>query len=164
VIVRLTHAQIASARGRLPEAHSRAMQDNRSRATRTQSDIDLPAICWFQIAHILKERAFGPLGGRRAEVAPSLYIALRRIQDALNILEAHPALRGHGVIGFDGTLIPAWRLTLSTYTPYPGDGEFVILTPRHFEERGRRFTRWFSGRAVEGEELLHLRWCVEVGA
>lgn len=161
MIVRLTHPQISTVRARIPELHSTQMQLHRKRANRTQSDVELPAIAWRQIVDHLKADAYGPMGGRRDKYPQSLYLAIAKIQNAVNEMECHPALDWHGAIGIRSERIPAWRRAVHGFSPYPLDGQFVIMIPRHHDDHGRRFTSWVADQpspspvSVTEEETFH---------
>lgn len=162
MIVRLTHPQISTVRARIPLLHSCQMQLHRERANRTQSDISLPAIAWRQIVDHLKATAYGPMGGRLGKNPPSLYLAIQKIQDAVNEIECHPALSRHGVMGTRTEVIPAWRKLATGYSPYPVGEEFVILMPRHHEHNAVKYTTWYESTSPVGvteEESFHLRFC-----
>lgn len=124
---------------------------------RDRWDVDAPYTCWRHFQRLLINEAFGPNGGKRREVRGSTVKALQAITKALNFIDTHPALSCRGVIGWQGTRIPAWRLN-GRYVPYPVIGhEFVILKPVWETSRnGTRVTRWEESEGSPAEEHVHL--------
>lgn len=167
MIVRLTHPHQFAIRPRVPQLYWDAITGRRTPYGRRQHEISLPPIAWRKIVERLRRDAYGPMGGK-TKGPNALYTCISRIQEAVNRIETHPAMKPTGaVLGTSGDVIPAWT-TPEGYSPYPNEiGSFVVLEPVHVTFDGHVVTRWNPKDPSGGEpdllqESFHLRFCVEV--
>lgn len=153
MIVRLTHAQWASIRERIPGDVAEYMGTHRS-AVGKSHDYSMPAIGWKRALDSLVENAYGVHGGKMAGAA-SLYKGIGRIAKAVSGMETHPAFTpGLGVLGIRNEIIPAW-LTPDRHqmylSPYPhGNAEFRLLYPDTQTRAGHEITIWKPMSSTDG--------------
>jgi hypothetical protein len=125
-------------------------------------EVEAPYVAWRLAAAALRKRAFGPRGGKVTTIPQGVHTALQVITKALNYMDAHPALRDVGTLGWASEEIPAWRTgdPEKPYSPHPIQGaKFVILTPDWVRVNQRKATRWIprpSGQGRLAQEQLHL--------
>lgn len=154
MLVRLTHAQWASIRERIPGDVAGYMADHRV-AVGKSHDYTMPAIGWKRALDALIQDAYGVHGGKLAG-ADSLYKGISRIAKAVSGMETHPAFTpGLGVMGIRNELVPCWIEKFSDggrmRHPYPGRGfEFEILTPELIVRAGHDITTWRRGLSADG--------------
>ena len=105
-------------------------------------DVTMPAVAWVRVRDDLKQRCFNVYGKRSSKV-PSIWgRLLTRVALNLAEREAHPALRGEGIAGRWGELMPVWE-TAEGLSPYPRlDAKFGVLTPEWVEVPGLLITVW----------------------
>lgn len=154
MIVRLTHAQWASIRERIPADVAEYMAGHRV-AIGKSHDYSMPAIGWKRALDALLENAYGVHGGKLAG-ADSLYKAIQRIARAVSTIETHPAFTpGLGVMGIRNDLVAAWlrfdKGTLPELSPYPGPGaEFQVRVPELITRAGHEITIWRPASSADG--------------
>lgn len=133
-------------------------------ASKSRIDVAMPAIAWLRMRNALFPNVYSVKGFQRKEAPLTASRALSSIQAALNLREKHPAMRCAGAIGIHMDILPVWRLLPSNgdykYSPYPGNGTFMVLMPEHITEGGRRVTVWHEAisfpKAVLLQEATHL--------
>lgn len=172
----LTHHQSSTISHRVSPELFEFMVEHRVQAGKSHAYY-LPAIAWRTIRDELARWAYGPqmTGGRNAKnkLPGSFYTAIQRISDAIGAMEAHPALRGMGMMGHHAQRIPVWNKypwdghIVIGWSPYPVEAAYMqVLVPRFLGDRGRNLTRWFPGSPnpefVTEHEVSHLRFCVQV--
>lgn len=152
MLVRLTHNQFQSIDRRMPELYGATMREHRTTAGRTQHDYDMPAIAWRQILDRMMEQCFGPAGGKlkgKGRPSDSAYIAIRKVAEAVRIIEGHPALHGRVLEGWVGDVVPGFCDPVGVrrgWSPYPftveGIARFELLVPQHRQNLGMKVTSW----------------------
>lgn len=174
MIVRLSHAQWASIKSRIPNDVAEYMGTHRS-AVGKSHDYSMPAIGWKRALDSLVENAYGVHGGKMAGAA-SLYKGISRIAKAVSGMETHPAFTpGLGVMGIRNELVPCWlRMGWNSAkrSPYPEEGaEFMVLGPQWIKRAGHDITIWKPTSSTDGHpsdvsldpaEHLRLRSSVEL--
>lgn len=153
MIVTLTHSQFRAVELRMPDLYGSSMREHRVTRGRTQHDYDMPAIAWRQILDSMMGQCFGPAGGKLkgpGRPSDSCYLAIRKIANAVRLIEGHPALAQRTVEGWVPDVVPAWRdvyaeghSALRQFYCYPRSGSpFVLLVPQHGETLGMQTTSW----------------------
>lgn len=130
--------------------------------------VDAAYVAWTRVRDGLAARAFTRAGTHNGEVPRMVARALGDVVRAMNALDAHPALRGLSMIGFQPGRFPVWQINPSLdtrgriWTPEPQPGRlFAVLEPFHHEGAGgSRFTTWMTGLGLMTQRLdderLHL--------
>ena len=155
MIVRLSHAQWASIKSRIPGDVAEYMAAHRS-AVGKSHDYTMPAIGWKRALDALVDNAYGVHGGKMAGAA-SLYKGISRIAKAVSAMETHPAFTpGLGVMGIRNDLVPTWLHPLPPggrpeRSPYPTPGAlFQIMEPILEARAGHDITIWKPALSMDG--------------
>lgn len=119
-------------------------------------EVVLPAIGWLKIRDDLARVCFTARGFRNSKIPVVDSGALRRIQKQLNLLHVHPALRGYGLEGRWGTVIPVWGAGGERFSEFPvTGGEFTLLVPKWDVVSRIEVTTWHPGPAPIDDPLLN---------
>jgi hypothetical protein len=154
VIIRLTHAQWQAVRIRITQDLQDAMVEHRRSVGKKTHEYLLPAVAWRRVLDQLTAVAYGPLGGK-VEGGATLYRAIQKIADAVGRMETHPALKvGRAVTGFSTDVIPAWERWGAIRSPYPCEGEFLVLWPEQITRGNHHLTVWVP-RLPDPHQVLH---------
>jgi hypothetical protein len=120
----------------------------------------MPAIGWLRLRDQIAAVSFTARGQRDSRVPRALSRGLSRISKSLADLQIHPALRGVGLRGTYGQVIPSWRLPEQerrSEFPVIG-GEFEVLFPHWEDVSGMPVTLWRPGQwlGTSGGDLPRL--------
>lgn len=130
--------------------------------------VEAPYAAWLWIREQMIDEIYTRRGTRRQGIPVSVVGALKDVAKAVGFIDRHPALRGAGVLGHHGLVLPVWKTRRDhagrVYSPYPLlDHEFVYLKPVWHDGAGAsRTTTWsHAGMAPAGtrlgDEMFHQR-------
>lgn len=158
MIVRLTRRQFSLIRDAIDKTWlgEWVYEEGAIAADGSKLEVLLLPDAWLEIGSYILPRYF-VTGGRRA--SPALFDGVRKILQATNRRQMHPAFHQQKVVGRDLTILPAWwlqdrtngRILISPWIPSDDemDGwEPIDCWPEHWNQGGELVTGW-GGRPMQ---------------
>lgn len=147
-----------------------ALHFNRQQRSPHTWAIEAPYVGWDLVRRELFDRCYTSTGAVVRRQSRSYLTLMRRVVQAMNAVDRHPALRGAGLPGHGpAAMYPAWRRDEvdqfgRLWSPLPIVGnEFVLLAPQRDQVSGIAVTLWApdaEGLARDwhlADETVHLR-------
>lgn len=155
MIIRLTYLQHQRIQTIVPdwleglklESMRQWLEQDVTAGSKHRVDVMMPAVAWKVLwEEVMFDHCYNNQGRARDGVRTTDINALRNIRTGLNIREKHPAIHRMGAIGMANEVVPAWKVMDGSiayhYTPYPDEGEFVVLAPETRQLKKQRVTIW----------------------
>mgnify|MGYP000611959202 CR=1 FL=1 len=133
-------------------------------------EIEAPYVAWDLVRRDVFDLCYTQTGAVRKRQSQSYGTLLRRVVQAMNAVDRHPALRGVALPGHGpAAMYPAWRRDIGdqfgriwSALPIIGN-EFALLAPQRHEVGGVAVTLWAPDAEGLGrdwylaDEAVHLR-------